>query len=87
MSPQASCQISCPTTITKLCITPRHVIATTNPGTVIVLEITCEHHNLENDPHKRIIEAGELWDIDWHDLFLVTGNADGTARLWNIENG
>ena len=87
MSPQASCQISCPSSITKLCITPRHVIAATVPGTVVVLEITCEHHNLENDPHKRIIEAGELWDIDWHDSFLVTGNADGTARLWNAENG
>lgn len=63
------------------------MVAATHPGTVVVLEIACNHHNLENDPHKRIIEAGTMRDIDWNDSFLVTGNDDGTARLWSAENG
>lgn len=87
MSPKASAQLSCETSITNLYITSGYVIATTVPGTILILDINCTHTNLEDDPHKRIIEAGELWATDWYKESLVTGNADGTARLWNIRTG
>jgi WD40 repeat protein len=87
MTPQASCQVSCPTWISHLFITPRHVVAATCPGTVVILEIACNRHNLENDPHKKIIKAGTMYDVDWNGSFIVTGNEDGTARLWDAENG
>lgn len=68
-------------------ITPSHVIVATQAGTVLLLDVDCAHQNLENDPHKRLIEAGLMWAIDWHGSLLATGNDDGTARLWSIETG
>lgn len=73
--------------IMKAFITPRHVVAATQAGTVLLLDVDCAHQDLENDPHKRLIEAGQMSDIDWHGSLLATGNDDGTAKLWSIETG
>lgn len=73
--------------IIKVFITPSHVVAATQAGTILLLDVNCAHQDLENDPHKRLIEAGQMWDIDWHGSLLATGNDDGTAKLWSIETG
>lgn len=73
--------------VLKLFLTPDSVIAGTYEGTILLLDTSCDHQDLENDPHKRLIEVGKLWDMDWHDSTLATGNDDGTARVFNIETG
>lgn len=87
MAPRASCKMECASAIFKACITPSHIIAGAYDGTILLLDVVCAHQNLNNDPHMRLIQAGQMWDMDWHGSLLATGHHNGTVRLWNIETG
>jgi len=88
MSPTASCQIDSPTAIHRLCLTEKYVVTATVPGLVTILDIYCQHSpSKADDPHKRILEAGRLWDIACYDSLIATANEDGVVRLWSADLG
>jgi hypothetical protein len=61
------------------------VVAATVPGTIVILDLSCRHDNVEDDPHKKVIEAGKMWDMASYESLLATGNDDGVVRLWCVE--
>ena len=87
MSPRASCQIACPTSVFRLFFIKNNVIAATVPGNITILDVICQRDNLENDPHKRTIEAGKMSDIAGYESSIVSGNEDGVVRLWCANTG
>ncbi|KAF2495385.1 hypothetical protein BU16DRAFT_388657 [Lophium mytilinum] len=73
--------------VIKLRISKNYLIVGTVPGEFTMLDLRCQHADVEICEHRRTLQVGRCWYSDcWGDTF-ATGYENRHIRLWDLKGG